>query len=191
MTRQQAEEFLKSLGLEEVTSEQITNYLNSVNKEVQGAKSKNDELLEKAKKADELQAIIDEMNDKNLTELEKANKATELSNAKVAELETQLKTMQLRSSLAENGITGEDADNLLASLNGGNFDASILGKIISDKITLATAEKEKELLQGTPNPNGGQGGEPEKTSAEKIAETIGKKLGGNEKASADIISNYL
>lgn len=196
MTREQAQKNLELLGLTDVTAEMITNYLNQVNGETKKEKARADQYKADAELKAQLQAQIDELENKNLTDIEKANKATEIANNKAAELEVQLKTMQLKSSLAENGIIGEDADTLLKSITEGNFDAQILGKIISEKIETANADLQKKLLENTPGPDGGNGdgknGNNDKTSAELVAESIGKKLsGGSGKTTEDIISNYL
>ena len=68
------------------------------------------------------------------------------------------------------------------------FDASILGKIIADRETKAKAEKEQELLDRTPNPDGNGGGSDDgKTSAEKLV----SKMFGGEKQETNILSHYI
>ena len=139
----------------------------------------------------QLQAKIDEINNANLSELQKANLQTETANKKIAELEKDIKIMNLKTSLAENGIVGEDADNIVNGLSAGTLDANALGSLISKKVELAVAEKEKEFLLNTPNPNGGTGNPDEKTDAEKLAEKIGGTIGGDNKVSTDVVSKYL
>ena len=73
MTREQAKQNLISIGVEDPTDEQITNYLNQVNGETQKEKDKAAQYKEKADKADEYKAKIDELEAGNMTELEKAN----------------------------------------------------------------------------------------------------------------------
>lgn len=191
MNREQATANLKSIGIEEPTQEQITNYLNQVNGETKREKDRADKYKADAELTAKLQAKIDEINNANLSELEKANLQTETANKKIAELEKDIKIMNLKTSLAENGIVGEDADNIVNDLSAGTLDANALGSLISKKVELAVAEKEKEFLLNTPNPNGGTGNPDEKTDAEKLAEKIGGTIGGDNKVSTDVVSKYL
>lgn len=191
MNREQATANLKSIGIEEPTQEQITNYLNQVNGETKREKDRADKYKADAELTAQLQAKIDEINNANLSELEKANLQTETANKKIAELEKDIKIMNLKTSLAENGIVGEDADNIVNGLSAGTLDANALGSLISKKVELAVAEKEKEFLLNTPNPNGGTGNPDEKTDAEKLAEKIGGTIGGDNKVSTDVVSKYL
>ena len=191
MNREQATANLKSIGIEEPTQEQITNYLNQVNGETKREKDRADKYKADAELTAQLQAKIDEINNANLSELEKANLQTETANKKIAELEKDIKIMNLKTSLAENGIVGEDADNIVNGLSAGTLDANVLGSLISKKVELAVAEKEKEFLLNTPNPNGGTGNPDEKSDAEKLAEKIGGTIGGDNKVSTDVVSKYL
>lgn len=191
MTREQAKANLKLIGIEEPSADQITNYLNQVNGETQREKDRADKYKAGAEMTEELQKKLDELNSANLSELEKANLQTEQANKKVTDLEQKIKAMELKTSLAENGILGEDADSILTGLSSGKFDANVLGSIISKKVETAIAEKEKEWLDKTPNPQGG-GGEPDpKSDAEKLAEQIGKTLGGADKTASDVVAKYL
>lgn len=191
MNREQATANLKLIGIEEPTQEQITNYLNQVNGETKREKDRADKYKADAELTAQLQAKIDEINNANLSELEKANLQTETANKKIAELEKDIKIMNLKTSLAENGIVGEDADNIVNGLSAGTLDANALGSLISKKVELAVAEKEKEFLLNTPNPNGGTGNPDEKSDAEKLAEKIGGTIGGDNKVSTDVVSKYL
>lgn len=191
MNREQATANLKLIGIEEPTQEQITNYLNQVNGETKREKDRADKYKADAELTAQLQAKIDEINNANLSELEKANLQTETANKKIAELEKDIKIMNLKTSLAENGIVGEDADNIVSGLSAGTLDANALGSLISKKVELAVAEKEKEFLLNTPNPNGGTGNPDEKSDAEKLAEKIGGTIGGDNKVSTDVVSKYL
>ncbi len=155
MTREQAKALLVSLGIETPSEEQITNYLNSVNKEIKTEKDRADKFKAEADKVATLQAQLDEINSKGLSDVEKANKATEAALSKVAELEKNIKTMQTQKQLAELGIVGESADKFFDSE--GNVDFSVLGQILSDTKKNAATEKERELAGNAGNP-GGQGG---------------------------------
>lgn len=189
MTREQAKQNLISIGVAEPTDEQVTNYLNQVNGETKKEKERADGLKAKADKSDELQAQIDALNEQNMTDIEKANKATELANGKIAELEKQIARSNQLTQLSAMGIVGEQAEKLIGE-NG--LDYSILGQIISERESKAAIAKEQEIASKGGNPSGGAGGQggTDKTAAEKVAETVTKSIGGVSKTSADIIANY-
>lgn len=192
MTREQAKANLQAIGIEEPTAEQITNYLNQVNGETKKEKDRADKYKAGAELSEELQKKLEDIQTANLTEIEKANLLNEQANQKITTLENTIKTMELKTSLAENGIVGEDADSILTSLSNGTFNADVLGQIISKKTESAIAEKEKEWLEKTPNPKGGSGGaDDEKSSAEKFAEEIGSRLGNADKTAKEVVAKYL
>ena len=155
MTRLQAMENLKSFGIEEPTDEQVTAYLNQVHGESKKEKDRAEMLKAQADKADELRQKLDELNNANLSEVEKANKATEAANKQIEELNKKISQMELKAQLAEKGIIGEDADSLIGA--DGKLDIETLGRIISERETAAASAKEKELLDNTPNPQGSVG----------------------------------
>lgn len=187
MTREQAKQKLISYGVAEPTEEQITDLLNSINAETKKEKDRADSYKAKADKADELQTQIDDLNSQNLSDIEKANAERDKALNSVADLEKTIKSMQLKTGLAEQGIVGEQADKLIESLNGGSFDTALLGQIISEKNKSAIADYEKQALNKTPNPDGGTGGEDKKSTAEKIVE----KMYGGKKQENDVLSHYL
>lgn len=195
MNRQQAKENLIGFGIAEPTDENITAYLNQIHGESQKEKDRADKFKSEADKVAELQSKLDELNNANLSEIEKANKATEQANNQVAQLTKQIAQMQLKNSLAEIGIVGDDATKLFAE--DGSLDVSALGTIIKAREDASAIAKEQEIANGSTNPNGGRSGasangdKPEKTSSEVIAESVGKALGGVSKASTDILSNYI
>ena len=186
MTREKAKQNLVAIGIESPTDEQITNYLNQLNGETRYERERADNLKDKASKADELQQQIDEMNSANQTDNEKLQTALDKANAQIASMQKEMARTKLLNSLAGKGITGDDAEKLVTE--DGVLDVEVLGKIISERETSAAANKEKELLQQTPNPDGGKGGEDGKTSAEKLVETlIPKKDASNN----SIINQYI
>ena len=187
MTREQAKQKLISFGVAEPTEEQISDLLNSINAETKREKDRADSYKAKADKADELQTQLDDLNNKNLSDIEKANAERDKALNSVTDLQNQIKTMQLKTGLAEQGIVGEQADKLIESLNGGSFDTALLGQIISEKNKTAIADYEKKNLDGTPNPDGGKGGDDKKSTAEKIAE----KMFSGQKQENNILSHYL
>lgn len=191
MTRETAKSLLVTLGIETPTDEQITNYLNQVNKEVKSEKDRADKYKGEADKVAELQKQLEELNSKGLSEVELANKATEKANAKIAELEKSLKTMTVQNKLSALGITGEDATKFFDENGELNFDT--LGQILTNREKAAAIAKEKELAgnAGNPGGNGGSGNEPQKTVAETYAEGYAKRVTEGTKAQSDAMASYL
>jgi hypothetical protein len=189
LTREQARKNLETIGIENPTDEQITNYLNQVQGETRFERERADKLKDKASKADELQQQIDEMQSANQTDNEKLQTALDKANGQIASLQKDIARTKLLNNLASKGITGDDAEKLVSE--DGTLDIEILGKIISDRETSAAANKEKELLNGTPNPNGGKGGSDDgKTSAEKMVEKLfPKQEQGNNSIENQYINN--
>lgn len=190
MTREIAKGILVSLGIENPTDEQVTNYLNSVNKEVKSANDKAEKYRSEAEKVTELQKQLDEINNKGLSDVEKANKATEDALKKVAELEKNIKTMQTQKELATLGITGEIADNMFNEDGSLNF--ATLGQVLTEREKAAATAKEAELAGKAGNPGGSNGGgEPEKSVAETYAEGYAKRMTEGGKAQGDAMASYL
>lgn len=173
MTRAQAKANLESLGFTEVTDEMISNYLNQVNGETQKEKDKAEQYRKDADKVKELTSQLNELQNANLSEVEKANKATEEANKQLVELQGKIARMETLKSLADKGIVGEDAENLIRE--DGTLDFETLGKIISDREAKAATAKEQEIANNSTNPNGGQAandGKNEKPDDVKNAEGI-------------------
>lgn len=174
----------------DATDEQITNLLNKSGEEMAREKEKANQYKAKADKADELQTQLDELQNGNMTELEKANKALETANQQIAKLQKDNAVRDLReSAMSDFGITAEQAKTVVKE--DGSFDTTSLGKIISDMKANAIAEYEKNALKGTPNPNNGgnnnNGDTGNKTNAEKIAES----LISDAPKSNNILSHYI
>lgn len=174
----------------EATDEQITNLLNQNNSEVATEKNKAKQYKAKADTADNLQKQLDEIQDGNLTELEKANKALETANQQIADLQKNNAIRDQRESAMTNfKITAEQAKTIVK--DDGSLDYAELGKIMSEKEAAAAQAKEKEIAGNQDNPNGGGAGGDKKTDAEKTAEAIGKTLSGSNKAAESIVESYL
>lgn len=190
MTREQVKQFIKTtFGIEEPTDEMVSAYLNNVNGAIKIEKDKADLLKADAEKAKELQEKLDAIEAEKLSDIDKANKATEKANTEIADLKKQIKSMETRTKLAELGIVGEQADKFFAETGEINFD--VLKEVISEREKQASAQKEKELFDKTPNPNGGSGGGDQKTEAEKFAESYGQTSANSNKVTSDVISHYI
>lgn len=189
MNRVQATEFLKTLGIEEPSDEQVTNYLNSLNGAIKSEKDRADKLKADASLVDDLKAQIEALNNQNLTDTEKAQKETEKANLQIAELQKQIKAMETKTKLAELGITGDTATALFGEDGSINFET--LGQIISERETKASSLKEQELMKKNPTPQGGNNGQGEKSDAEKLAESFGKTEAESNKVANDILASYI
>ena len=190
MSREQAKQNLVALGIAEPTDEQVTNYLNKVNGEIQKEKDKAAAYKEKAEKADELQKKLDEMEAGNLSEIEKANKALEAANKTIADMQKSNAVRDQREAAMTNfKITAEQAKTIVKE--DGSLDYAELGKIMSEKETAAAQAKEQEIAKNQDVPGGGAGGNKGKTEAEKIAENIGKNLAGTNKTAESIVNSYI
>ena len=168
MQRSQAKENLIAIGIESPTEEQITSYLNQLNGEVQNDKKVIEKLKTESARVLDLQAQLDKLNEANLSEVEKANKATESANNRVVELEKQIKGMQTRAKLAEIGIKGEHLDKFFDE--NGEVDFAVLGQVLSESKASGATEKEAELAGKATNPGGGSASTDTKSEAEKYVE---------------------
>lgn len=192
MTREQAKQNLISIGVAEPTDEQVTNYLNQVNGETKKEKDKAEQYKSDAEKLADVQKQLADLQNSNLTDIEKANKATEDALKRVAELEKREALQNSRRTAMEQfKVTSEQASQIVK--DDGSFDYEALGKIISEKEVAAANAKEIEIAKGAPNPGGsrGNGGKDEKTEAEKVAESIGNNLASTNKTAQSVIDSYL
>lgn len=176
-------EELIAMGISEENADKImADYGSTVQKE----KAKVEQYKAKADKADELQSQIDELNNQNLSEMEKTTKALELANNKIAELEKRDAVRTQRANAMEKfGITAEQASKVVT--DDGATDYEVLGQIFADGKKNAIAEYEKQNLDGTPNPDGGKGGGDDKSTAERIVE----KMYSGKKQDSNILSHYV
>lgn len=189
MTRDMARQNLISFGIAEPTDEQITNYLNQIGAETKSYKDKLASVGGKDDRIAELEKELEKLNKQNMTELELERAEKDKALSSVANLEKQIEQMITKTELAKLGITGEVADTLVSG--NGKLDFATLGQIISDREKNAISEYEKKALENTPNPSGNKGkDEPQKTEAERIAESLGKSASATGKDSEAIIASY-
>lgn len=187
MSREQAKQFLISLGIEEPSDDAISSYLNSISSEVGKEKDRAEKLKEEQNKVKDLQAKLDELNKQNMTEIERANADKLDAENKLAELQLEVGRMKLKNSFAEQGIIGEDADKLIESMKDGAIDVTLLGQIINAKQKEAVDNKIAELSKQTIQPNGGSiEDKDKKTDADKVVDSISKSLKDAESTQAVI-----
>ena len=177
-------EELIAMGISEENADKIMADYGST---VQKANAKAEQYKAKADKADELQSQLDELNNQNMTEVEKATKALESANQKIAELEKRdIIRTQRANAMEKFGLTAEQASKVVT--DDGATDYEVLGQIFADSKKSAIAEYEKQKLDGTPNPGGSTGGSgEEKTTAERLVE----KFYGGQKQENNILSHYV
>lgn len=198
MTREQAKAKLVSFGIAEPTEEQITELLNSIQAETKSANDKANKYKTDAEKAADLQRQLDELNEKDMSEAEKANKALEVAQKQIAELTATSFKSEAKAILKGAGVADEDMEALLPGLIADTLEntqarANALVKVISGNIDSAIKAHDKELLNNTDTPDGNSGGnhnEEKKTEAELTAETIGKNIGESAKTANSILSQY-
>lgn len=187
MSREQAKQFLISLGIEEPSDDAISSYLNSISSEVGKEKDRAEKLKEEQNKVKDLQAKLDELNKQNMSEIERANADKLDAENKLAELQLEVGRMKLKNSFAEQGIIGEDADKLIESMKDGAIDVTLLGQIINAKQKEAVDNKIAELSKQTIQPNGGSiEDKDKKTDADKVVDSISKSLKDAESTQAVI-----
>lgn len=147
-------EDLIAMGISEENADKIMgDYGNGIQK----ANARADALKAKADKADELQAELDELNSKGMSDLEKVTNDLAKANQKVADLEKAQAIANQRNSVVEKfKVTAEQAKQIVK--DDGSLDYDVLGQIISDKETAAATAKEQEIANGSSNPGGGNGG---------------------------------
>lgn len=186
MTREQAKENLIALGVAEPTDEAVTNYLNTMQKEVKAAEDKATRYKADADRMKDLEKQLEEINNEKLTDAEKSAKAVEEANKQVMELQNTVKAMKLQASLAKIGIVGEDASGLVGE--DGSLNTELLGNIIASREKVAVDAYKEQALNATPAPDAKKSEEkenPYKDIADRVAAS--KKV---ENEAVSIIDSY-
>lgn len=174
MTREEARQNLVALGIEEPSEAQVTNYLNQFhsnrpNPQPQPAPQPTPEPTPNPEPDDNTRALQE----------------------RIEQLERENVQKDIRAYAAEKGLTGEQAESVLAGfqtdLDAAKKAIDSIAQIISDKETAAATAKEQELLKGTPNPGGGTGGKPgdDKPEDVKNAESISFGSKADEQSTKD------
>lgn len=109
---------------------------------------------------------------------------------RIAELESENRRTEILAYASSNGLSGDKVTNILTAF-GDNVESAksaidSISQIISDTDTSARADEKQKLLNDTPNPNGGQGGNDDKPA--DVANVEGITFGGlseNAQASRD------
>lgn len=187
----------------EATDEQITSFLNQSNSDVAKEKAKAQKMKEDAEKAKVLEEELEELKKQNMSDAEKAElerqKEKAANEKRISDLESALATSQrealvgkITSIFATAGMKGDAYAGAIKAFSNMNAEdalkeaqAFVDGISVENKNTLDTAKAawEKEALEKTPNPGGGNGGsgKEEKSGAAKYAAERSKQLSGSEK----------
>ena len=186
--REDVKKKLVEMGIEEPTEEQVSSYLAVISNELKSAEDRANKFKADADKVKDLEKQLEELNSQNLTDVEKANKATEAALNEVASLKATVAQMQLMKSLAEIGIVGEEASGLVGE--DGSLNTELLGKIIEGREQSAVAKYQKDALDKTPAPDDRKGGDdddpkPYKDIVDRVAAS--KKA---ETEAVNIIDSY-
>lgn len=182
MTREEARQNLVALGIEEPSEAQVTNYLNQFHSNRPNPQPTPQPQPTPAPQPNPTPEPTPNPDDGG--ELETLRN-------QIAQLQKENVQKDIRAYAAERGLTGEQAESVLAGfqtdLDAAKKAIDSIAQIISDKETAAATAKEQELLNGTPNPSGGTGGEDEKSTAEKL---VLKMCGSEKKQENSVLSHY-
>lgn len=187
LKREEVKQKLVEWGIENPTDEQISDYLATISKETKSAEDRANRYKGDADKVRDLEKQIEELNSANLTDIEKANKATEDAMNKVADLEKTVKQMKQLKALADVGIVGEDAEGLFGE--DGSLNIEKLGQIIGAREKAAVDVYKKEALDGTPAPDGKKGSEGEDDDkGDPLTKDIVDRAVASKKAETEAVS---
>lgn len=180
MTREEARQNLVALGIEEPSEAQVTNYLNQFH-----SNRPNPQPTPQPTPAPQPNQTPEP------TPNPEPDDNTRALQERIEQLERENVQKDIRAYAAEKGLTGEQAESVLAGfqtdLEAARKAIDSIAQIISDKETAAATAKEQELLKGTPNPGGGTGGNSgnEKPEDVKNAESISFGSKADEQSTKD------
>lgn len=151
----------------DATEDQITAILNINGADIDSWKKKvpkksdYDELVRKAGEYDKLA-------EKDLTDAEKVQKAIDDANAREADFKKRSNRLEAEKILVGAGLTEEDYKDLIDGIVSDDEEktksmASNLAALISKQRESATEKAKEDLMDHTPTPGGGTGGNPDET----------------------------
>ena len=165
MTREE----LIAMGLSE---EQADKVIAEHAKGIQALNAKVDKYKADAQKATDLQKKLDEIEQQNLSELDKEKKAREAAEKRTADLQKQLTTSAVEAIFAKANLSGEEFSGMIAALSSMEHEAAktsaesfVSG--ISKRDEANKTQWQQETFKNTPNPGGG--GDPKPEDKEKSA----------------------
>lgn len=156
MTREEAKQNLIVLGIAEPTDEQVTSYLNQFHNQQKPNPTPAPTPTPTPAPAPTPQP--------NPTPEPTPGSGEDIETLKnqIEELRRENVKKDIRAYAAEKGLTGEQAEKVLAGfkddLESAKAAIDSMSEIISARETSAAQKKEKEILDGSTNPGGGSGG---------------------------------
>lgn len=187
LKREEVKQKLVEWGIENPTDEQISDYLATISKETKSAEDRANKFKADSDRVRDLEKQIEELNTANMTDLELSNKKAEDAEKKVAELQATVTQMKLLKSLADIGITGDEANGLFNE--GGSLNTEQLGKIIESREKAAVATYQKQTLDSTPAPDGKKGEDEEEKPYKDIVDRVAASKKAETEA-VNIIDSY-
>lgn len=167
------------------TEEQVSQLLNQHHSELEAEKSKAKEQKNaNAEELAKLQSQIEELQNKDIPDVEKFQKQIDKLQGEYDKAQQTIKNMELKTSLVAQGLSEDDADSFISSMNGEKFDATIIGNIIKNAIS----KNEESKLDNTPDPNGGNGKTDTQSDAEKIASNL---FGASDGNGNSVLAHYI
>lgn len=187
LKREDVRQKLVEWGIENPTDEQISDYLATISKETKSAEDRANKFKADSDRVRDLEKQIEELNTASMTDLELSNKKAEDAEKKVAELQATVTQMKLLKSLADIGITGDEANGLFDE--GGSLNTEQLGKIIESREKAAVATYQKQTLDSTPAPDGKKGEDEEEKPYKDIVDRVAASKKAETEA-VNIIDSY-
>lgn len=178
MTREEAKQNLIALGIVEPADEVVTNYLNQFH----------------AQRAPQQQQPQQPSEDKPIVWTD-TDEYKEMQK-QIEDMRTENVKKDIKAYAVEKGLSGEQAEKILAGLSVDLDTAKTaidsLSAVITDRETAAAQRKEQEIANGSTPPNSGTNGndKPEKTDAEKWVESHSKARAEANAAAQAIVDSY-
>lgn len=181
----------------DATEEQITALLNINGTDIETEKKKNVDPKE-LKQLREDAAAYKKLQDANLTDAEKIQKALDDAAASKADYDKKSNRLEVEKILVAAGLTEEDYKDVIDGLVSEDADASKtlatnLANMLSKQKESVKQKTKEELMDGTIGA-GGEGGSDgsgeEKTEDVKFAENIAASLAPDDKSAQDVFGNY-
>lgn len=181
----------------DATEEQITALLNINGTDIETEKKKNVDPKE-LKQLREDAAAYKKLQDANLTDAEKIQKALDDAAASKADYDKKSNRLEVEKILVAAGLTEEDYKDVIDGLVSEDADASKtlatnLANMLSKQKESVKQKTKEELMDGTSGAGGedGSGGSgEEKTEDVKFAENIAASLAPDDKSAQDVFGNY-
>ena len=175
----------------DATEEQITALLNINGTDIEGAK-KNNVDPKVLKQLQDDSAAYKKLQDANLTDAEKIQKALDDAEASKLDFAKKSSRLEVEKILVAAGLTEEDYKDVIDGLVSEDAEASktratSLANLLKTQKEAVEKKTKEDLMDGTRTPGGTGGDDDNKTQAEKIAE----KLYGGKEEKNDVLSHYV